>query len=112
MDHKFICAKWVSQSQKNIQLNYVNDGLYHLTGEGVSTALSVDVAFFIVALHQKHQFYLQMQNKIIHKAHFTPSIFLLLKHRAQKTMTCPSVGGTHLHQPALVSIHFYFVSIT
>lgn len=43
-------------TESNIQLNYINDGFDHLTDEGVSRALSVDVVFFIVALHQKHNY--------------------------------------------------------
>lgn len=102
-------------TESNIQLNYINDGLDHLTGEGVSRALSVDVVFFIVALHQKHNYInftckCKIREFIRHIS--LHQFFLLLKHRAEKTMTCPSVGDTHLHQPAFVSIHFYFVSIT
>lgn len=103
-------------TESNIQLNYINDGLYHLTGEGVSRALSVDVVFFIVALQHKHNnINFTCKSKIrlfIRHISLHLFFFLLLKHRAEKTMTCPSVGDTYLHQPALVSIHFYFVSIT
>lgn len=36
-------------TESNIQLNYVNDGLYHLTGEGVSRALSGCCIFYCCA---------------------------------------------------------------